>query len=115
MTTGNNPIHDLVALKQLIANADDQSSASVPVSLLKQLLAAAGPWSETGGQLAAQRYQHYKGAYYELVCMATYEADESPMIVYRAGNGSLWIRRQEVFFEKIELNGELQGRFVPVP
>ena len=60
------------------------------------------------------RYQHYKGGIYELVCEATLEADLSPMIVYRAANGSIWCRPRAVFFEMIEVDGRQVQRFRPI-
>lgn len=60
------------------------------------------------------QYRHYKGGLYELVCEATLESDHSPMIVYRAANGSVWIRPREVFFETVEVGGKQVPRFAPV-
>lgn len=60
------------------------------------------------------KYRHYKGGMYELVCEATLESDLTPMIVYRAANGSVWIRPRDVFFELVEVAGEMVPRFAPV-
>jgi hypothetical protein len=60
------------------------------------------------------QYRHYKGGLYELVCEATLESDLSPMIVYRAANGSVWIRPRDVFFETVEVDGQPMPRFAPV-
>lgn len=57
------------------------------------------------------KFRHYKGGLYELVCEATLESDLTPMIVYRAANGTTWIRPKEVFFETIEVDGKLMPRF----
>ncbi|HEY5801018.1 MAG TPA: DUF1653 domain-containing protein [Burkholderiaceae bacterium] len=61
------------------------------------------------------RFRHYKGGLYELVCEATLEADLTPMIVYRAADGSVWIRPKSVFFEQVEVDGVSQPRFVQIP
>lgn len=61
-----------------------------------------------------QRYRHYKGGVYEHVCHATLESDLTPMLVYRAADGSIWIRPQAVFFEIIEVDGQQRQRFVPI-
>jgi len=61
-----------------------------------------------------QRYRHYKGGFYELVCEATLESDLTPMIVYRSGNGSVWIRPKEVFFELVEVGGQRVQRFAAI-
>ncbi len=61
------------------------------------------------------KFRHYKGGIYELVCVATLESDLSPMIVYKAANGSLWIRPETVFFEMIDVDGVSVQRFTPLP
>jgi len=60
------------------------------------------------------QYRHYKGGLYELVCEATLEADLTPMIIYRAQDGSVWVRPKSVFFELVEVDGVLTPRFAPV-
>ncbi len=61
-----------------------------------------------------QRYRHYKGGIYELVCEATLESDLTPMIVYKSNNGSVWIRPKGVFFEMVEVDGQKVQRFAPI-
>lgn len=60
------------------------------------------------------RFRHYKGGLYELVCEATLESDLSPMVVYRAADGSIWCRPKTVFFELIEVDGVKVQRFTPL-
>jgi DNA polymerase-3 subunit epsilon len=60
---------------------------------------------------ASQYFQHYKGGIYELIAEAIQESDLTPVIVYKAQNGSWWTRPKEVFFEEIELNGVMVPRF----
>ncbi len=60
------------------------------------------------------QYRHYKGGLYELVCEATLEADLTPMIIYRAADGSIWARPKSVFFELVEVDGIMVPRFAPV-
>ncbi|WP_432378116.1 DUF1653 domain-containing protein [Duganella sp. P38] len=60
------------------------------------------------------RFRHYKGGIYELVCEATMEADLTPIIVYRAADGSIWCRPRSVFFEQIEVEGRQVQRFTPI-
>jgi hypothetical protein len=57
------------------------------------------------------QYRHYKGGLYELVCEATLEADLTPMIIYRAHDGSIWARPKSVFFELVEVDGQQVPRF----
>ena len=61
------------------------------------------------------QYRHYKGGLYEFVCMATLESDLSRMVVYKAADGSIWTRPQDVFFEQVGVDGALVPRFAPVP
>ncbi|WP_426111148.1 DUF1653 domain-containing protein [Massilia sp. PWRC2] len=61
-----------------------------------------------------QRYRHYKGGLYELVSMATLEADMSPVVVYRAADGSVWVRPAAVFFETVCVDGASVPRFAPL-
>jgi len=60
------------------------------------------------------RFRHYKGGLYDFVCEATLESDLSPMIVYRAADGSIWTRPKDVFFELIEVDGATVQRFVAI-
>lgn len=60
------------------------------------------------------QYRHYKGGLYELVGEATLESDLTPMMVYRAANGTLWVRPKAVFFELVELDGQQIPRFAPL-
>lgn len=60
------------------------------------------------------RFKHYKGGFYDLVCEATMESDLTPIIVYRAADGSIWCRPREVFFEQINVDGLLVQQFVKV-
>jgi len=60
------------------------------------------------------QYRHYKGGLYELVCEATLEADLTPMIIYRAADGTIWARPKSVFFELVEVDGTMVPRFAPV-
>lgn len=60
------------------------------------------------------RYRHYKGGLYELLCEAMLESDLSPMIVYRAADGSVWVRPKQEFFQLVEVDGMMVPRFAPV-
>jgi hypothetical protein len=60
------------------------------------------------------RYRHYKGGLYEFICEATIEADLTTVVVYRAANGTVWVRPKDVFFEMVEVDGTQVPRFAPV-
>ena len=60
---------------------------------------------------AAQRYRHYKGGIYELVCEAVMEADHTPVMVYRGQDGAVWVRPRAAFFETVSVDGAGVPRF----
>lgn len=57
------------------------------------------------------RYRHYKGGLYEFVGDAILESDLTPMVVYRAADGRLWIRPRTAFHELVEVGGKQVPRF----
>lgn len=61
------------------------------------------------------KYRHYKGGIYELMCEARLESDPNViMIVYQAGDGSIWTRPRAVFFERVQHEGNTVQRFTPI-
>lgn len=64
---------------------------------------------------AAQRYRHYKGGLYELVCEALNEADHTAVMVYRGGDGTVWVRPRSAFFETVTVDGVAVPRFAALP
>jgi len=58
--------------------------------------------------------EHYKGGIYEYLYEATLESDLTAMVVYRAANGTIWIRPKDVFHEIIEVDGKRVPRFAPM-
>jgi hypothetical protein len=61
------------------------------------------------------KYRHFKGGIYELVCEAKLESNpQIIMIIYRADDGSSWVRPRDVFFELIEHEGKIMRRFEPI-
>lgn len=59
-------------------------------------------------------YRHFKGGIYEVICEALHEADQTPMIVYRDHQGTVWVRARARFFEVIEHEGVAVPRFAPL-
>lgn len=101
---------------RLLQDVNKQTAAKVHAFLKKH---SASPTSEVSPPPASkktksQRYRHYKGGIYELVCEATQESDLSPVIVYRAHNGTVWVRPKSVFFEKLLIEGVEVQRFTPI-
>ena len=65
-----------------------------------------------------QKYKHYKGHLYELVCEGLHSETHEEMVVYRSleqngeyPSGSIWIRPKVMFFEEVELDGKKVKRF----
>lgn len=59
------------------------------------------------------KYQHYKGNYYEVIGVARHSETMEQLVVYRAlyGEGGLWVRPKEMFFEDVMVQGKLVPRF----
>jgi hypothetical protein len=59
------------------------------------------------------RYRHYKGGEYEVVGVARHSETLEPMVIYRPlyNESGLWIRPYSMFFEQVQVAGELQPRF----
>jgi len=63
--------------------------------------------------VATGRYRHYKGNHYELVGVVRHSETLAPMALYRplVGDGGLWVRPFEMFFETVTVDGVDQPRF----
>ena len=59
------------------------------------------------------RYRHYKGGEYELIGVAPHSETLEPMVVYRPlyNATGIWVRPHAMFFEQVEVDGQLQPRF----
>ena len=66
--------------------------------------------------LALGRYQHYKGAFYEVIGVARHSETEERLVVYRpiAGDIGLWVRPPAMFVETVNVDGRDVARFAPV-
>ncbi|MCQ8897020.1 DUF1653 domain-containing protein [Limnobacter humi] len=65
-----------------------------------------------------ERYRHYKGGVYEVICEAVLESDGSKMVVYhpldKGDKNQAWCRPMSVFFEKVLVNNHPVQRFTKV-
>lgn len=59
------------------------------------------------------RYRHFKGGEYMLLDVARHSESGEYMALYRPlyGDGGLWVRPLDMFFENVEIDGVLQPRF----
>lgn len=58
-------------------------------------------------------FRHYKGGLYELLGVVRHSETLAPLVLYRplAGDGTLWVRPFEMFFEAVCVDGCSQPRF----
>lgn len=58
-------------------------------------------------------YQHFKGNYYKVLCIARHSETTEPMVVYKAlyGEGGVWTRPASMWNETIERDGQTFTRF----
>ena len=69
-------------------------------------------------KLELGRYQHYKGAFYEVVGIAVHSETREELVVYKAlyetpqfPINSLWVRPLSMFVELITIEGQQVERF----
>ena len=64
-------------------------------------------------QIKKGRYRHFKGGEYMLLDVARHSESGEYMALYRPlyGEGGLWVRPLDMFFENVEVDGVLQPRF----
>ena len=58
-------------------------------------------------------YEHYKGMRYQIIGIAKHSETLEEMVVYQAlyGDGQIWVRPKNMFFEMVEIKGEVIPRF----
>lgn len=63
------------------------------------------------------KFRHYKQKDYEVLTLATDEATEEPVVVYRAlyGEFGVWVRRVSSFCETVTVDGSEKERFALIP
>jgi hypothetical protein len=61
------------------------------------------------------KYKHFKGGIYDLICEAKLESNpQIIMVIYRAHDGTTWVRPRDVFYELLEIEGKIVRRFEPI-
>ncbi|CEY43978.1 hypothetical protein CN931_17975 [Bacillus sp. AFS054943] len=59
-------------------------------------------------------YKHYKGNIYEFLFVAIHSETEERLVIYKNKEGQIFARPYNMFFEIIEVDGELVQRFKEV-
>lgn len=61
-------------------------------------------------------YRHYKGNIYKILAVARHSETCEEMVVYQSVDEveRVWVRPLRLFFQTIEIDGQLQARFVLV-
>ena len=58
------------------------------------------------------KYQHYKGGIYKLLSTSVYHTETNERLaVYENVEGKVFARPYDMFFEKVEVGGEMVDRF----
>ncbi|MDP2665096.1 MAG: DUF1653 domain-containing protein [bacterium] len=65
----------------------------------------------TNEELPVGKYEHYKGGVYEVVGVASHSETLERMVVYKHGDGELWVRPLAMFTELVEVDGKKVPRF----
>jgi hypothetical protein len=64
--------------------------------------------------LVLGRYQHYKGATYEVLGVVRHSETLEPLVLYRPckdPSPGLWVRPFAMFFEEVLVDGQMVERF----
>ena len=61
-------------------------------------------------------YRHYKGGDYAVIGVARHSETHEALVVYRPlyGAGEWWVRPHAMFFETVDVDGDLRPRFARV-
>ena len=64
------------------------------------------------------KYRHYKGKDYKVIDVVNHSETMEKMVLYmplyvdpKYGEGALWVRPFDMFFEDVEIDGKKQPRF----
>ena len=61
-------------------------------------------------------YRHFKGGKYKVLAIGQDSETLAPVVVYQAlyGEGKVWVRPYEMFFEKVQRDGKEFDRFTEI-
>jgi hypothetical protein len=62
------------------------------------------------------RYRHHRGGDYEVIGVARHSETLEPLVLYRPlhNQTGLWVRPYGMFFEQVEVDGQMRPRFTPI-
>ncbi len=60
-----------------------------------------------------EKYQHYKGNFYQVLLTAKHTETHEDFIIYQdlSDKSKVWARSKKMFFEKVVVNGKKLPRF----
>ncbi|EPZ40955.1 DUF1653 domain-containing protein [Alicyclobacillus acidoterrestris] len=61
-----------------------------------------------------QIFRHYKGGLYTYHAIGRHSETEEWYVVYATKTGDIWIRPYDMFFETVEVDGQVVPRFQPL-
>ncbi|HDR4517383.1 TPA: DUF1653 domain-containing protein [Bacillus cereus] len=61
-----------------------------------------------------RKFQHFKGAIYELICIAQHSETSEKLVIYQNKAGEIYARPYDMFFEEVERDGVLVKRFTEI-
>ena len=61
-------------------------------------------------------YRHFKGGKYKVLAIGQDSETLAPVVVYQAlyGEGKVWVRPYDMFFEKVQRDGKEFDRFTEI-
>lgn len=62
----------------------------------------------------SDKYRHFKGAFYWVICIATHSETSEKLVIYKNDKDEVYARPYNMFFETVEHNGENVPRFEKV-
>ena len=57
------------------------------------------------------KVKHYKGGIYTIITDARHTEEGYELVIYKDEVGNVWARPTEMFWGKVEVNGQLVDRF----
>ena len=73
-------------------------------------------YEEAVEKITLGRYRRFKGNEYEVLSIARHSETTEPIVVYKAlyGDGGVWFRPADMWFEIVEIDGKTYQRFTKV-